>query len=1048
MTPEEVEQYVLLASDSSNLQTQQHANAILNHWISTTDQQILADALIPVVRSSKKDVVLFFVLTAFLKLRSTKLEQRQRLRQELFWSVLNEPACWSPTFLRTKVGVLLASLIQLDYVVGDWPTAFEELQSIDLLQGAPDILLRTLVALMDDFGHHETPDNAKIKDMIRGYAVTTDHNNVTTTTLITPPAQSISAQLVTTISSMLLQSLEGCNGAVPPQHLQISILALTALKGFMSWIDLSLVLDEQLHVIKLIFTALAKGSTTDSPMADAAVVAVECLQELMARGMEDEKKIAILLHTHVLEQIHIHVNLETVDASPIDVVLEVAKFIDRTGLEVLSIMLGGGTAGCAGAAPRNGCSLTPDQATIRSQLLDLFFRCFAYDDIDVSSAVITLAGALVPLPPNGSPPLPSTDPVLSQLLRVTFRQMRYPPEFQFDYEDEEEAEEEVYRTELRKLNQKFIRAAPEAFLQFICETWAQLPVPLSTVPTTDMEAALRLVYHYCEGIRPPPGMKVVMRDETFRNLVVALHTSDITLHPHREVITLYYEIAVRYYPLLKERPDLLQKVLQSLTGSRGLQHEHSRVRSRCCYMLLRLVKSVGNNCNSSGPNPMRPYVETAVVGIQGLLENTTVQLRSEDTLNLFETIGLLLGKTGLEPQEQQKFLTQVITPHIRSIEHVLERKEAIYQDPETYGEILSSALAAIAFLSKGFKRPSELVQQVLVETLQFAIKVLETLPTIEAVRNKSLILIQRLIECLGDKVLPVMPRLLELVILHCTQEDILDVAQLCNQLCIKFREKSIPALDAALIPFLQKCHALASSTMTTNSSNSTTSSGTSMAPTGDNPHDGGGTSRAPHEQTEELSIRKLSYMVLNHVAVHQATGVLYTSTNLSSLETILQSMCEGATRVEDPAMKKTCLVFFKEVLEQWMTLTTTPTTATAGNTSPNTTNIVTPPPASVVEGYLQFLCSILIPGTLESFGQPNFSTQDANQWRCVLEMAALLDLMRLHVPQLYQDQVLVEILTNRCKCPSNLVQPFVMATDRKAIERSLKNLLVGVATMK
>lgn len=535
-----------------------------------------------------------------------------------------------------------------------------------------------------------------------------------------------------------------------------------------------------------------------------------------------------------------------------------------------------------------------------------------------------------------------------------------------------------------------------------------------------------------------------MRDETFCNLVVALHTSDITLHPHREVITLYYEIAVRYYPLLRDRPDLLQKVLQSLTGNRGLQHEHSRVRSRCCYMLLRLVKSVGNNCNSSGPNPMRPYVETAVVGIQGLLENTTVQLRSEDTLNLFETIGLLLGKTGLEPQEQQKYLTQVITPHIRSIEQVLERKEVIYQDPETYGEILSSSLAAIAFLSKGFKRPSELVQQVLVQTLQFSIKVLETLPTIEAVRNKSLILIQRLIQCLDDKVLPVMPRLLQLVILHCTQEDILDVAQLCNQLCIKFRGESIPALDAALIPFLQKCHALASSAMTTSSiASNTTNNIAANNNVAENPSDGA-TSRAPHEQTEQLSIRKLSYMVLNHVAVHQVTGVLYTSTNLSSLESILQSMCEGATRVEDPAMKKTCLVFFKEVLEQWMTLTTTTTTTTTTTVATN----VTPPPASVVEGYLQFLCSVLIPGTLESFGQPNFSMQDANQWRCVLEMAALLDLLRLHVPQLYQERVVGEILTNRWQCPSSLVQPFAMATDRKAIESSLKNLMVGVATMK
>jgi exportin-T len=1014
MTPEEVERYVLLASDASNLQNQQQANAFLNHWVSTTDDRVLADALVPVLRTSQQEVVLFFVLTAFLNLRTTTQEQRVRMRQDLFTLLVHDTTgCWSPTYLRTKVGVLLASLIQLDFPTGNWPSAFDELQSFELLQGAPDILLRTLVALMDDFGHNETSVNATIKDMLRGYA--TQNGNVDSSqqqgasTPLIAPAQSMSAQLLKTIFSLLGQALEVCNGAVPPQQLQICVLALTALKGFMAWIDLSLVLEEQ-QVLNLIFTSLAKGSTTDSPMADAGVMAVECLQELIARGMEEEKKVAILVHTNVLETIHAHVNLETVDASPIDVVLEVARFIDRTGLEVMSVMLGG-TGSASG-------TLTADHAKVRSQLLDLFFRCFAYDDIDVSGAVIPLAGSLIPAQDKqrqGQQPVCPSDPVLSQLLTVTFRQMRYPEDFQFDYEDEDEAEEEMYRTELRNLNLKFIRAAPEAFLQFICQTLAQLPLPLSIAPTPDIEAALRLVYHYCEGIRPPPGMKIVMKDETFRSLLVAIHTSDITLHPHREVLTLYYETAVRYYPLLKERPDLLKIVLESLSGNRGLQHEHSRVRSRCCYMLLRLVKSVGNNSNSSGPNPLRPYVETAVSGIQSLLENDAVQLRSDDTLNLFETIGLLLGKTGVEPSEQKRYLTQVMTPHIRSIEQVLKHKEAVVQDPETYGEMLSSSVAAIAFLSKGFKRPSEPVQEVLLETLHFVMTVLETLPNVDAVRNKSMVLLQRLIQCLEDKVLPIVPRFLHLVILHCNTEDILDVSQLYNQLCIKFNEKSIPAIDAALIPFLQKCHVLANS-------------GTAGATAPDYSGFVAPSMTAPHQRTEQLSIQKLSYMVLNHIVVNKATGVLYTPTHLSSLEGILQSMNEGATRVEDPAMKKTCLVFFKEVLEQWIVV---------GNDSKE----ANPAPATVVQGFVQFLCNILIPGVLESFAQPNFSVSDANQWRCVLEFAALLDLLREHAPQVYQQQVLVGILTTRLGCPPDLVENFRLAADHKAVETSLQTLL-------
>jgi hypothetical protein len=55
-------------------------------------------------------------------------------------------------------------------------------------------------------------------------------------------------------------------------------------------------------------------------------------------------------------------------------------------------------------------------------------------------------------------------------------------------------------------------------------------------------------------------------------------------------------------------------------------------------------------------------VETAVSGIQGLLQSNSVQLWLDDTLNIFETIGFLLGKTGLDAAEQQRRLTQVILP--------------------------------------------------------------------------------------------------------------------------------------------------------------------------------------------------------------------------------------------------------------------------------------------------------------------------------------------------------------------------------------------------
>ena len=1048
MTPQEIERYVLQASNSSNPSNQQQANNYLNQWVSSNNDNILANTIVEVVRVTQREVVLFYALTVFSRLNNADPQQRAIFRQEILSQLLqssqssssslssiaidnntdvinstssssssssnnnyHNQSSWSPSYLRTKVGVLLAHFIQSDFPQ-NWPSAFDDLQSPLLLQNAPDILLRTLVALMDDFGKDETEINTKIKDYLRGYNTNPQQPNQII--MVNNPQQSISGRLIDTISSILEQALAETNERAEEQIQIYAVLSLNVLKGFMSWVDIALVLDER--ILRLIFTALARGSVVDAN-TDAGVVAIECMGELIARGMEDDKKIQIICHSRVLENIHAHVDLVTVDASPIDVVLEVAKFINRTGLEVLPII--------SEQQQKQDIAIPDEIITLNNQLMDLFFRCFAFDDIDVSGAVIPLAGSLISISSDlqQQQNCQQQDSLMSKLLTITYNQMRYPPDFQYDYEDEDEAEEELYRTELRKLNQKFVRANSELCLRTLSTILSQLPLLLSAAPTPDIEVAVSLVYQYCEGIRPPPGMQVVMRDETFRNLLVGLHLSDIIQHPHSEVLTLYYETSVRYHPLLKERPDLLQKVLGAMTGARGLQHENGRVRSRCCYLLLRLIKSVGSSSNKSNKSSvLRPYVETAVSGIRGLLENSNVQLRLEDTLNLFETIGLLLGKNGLSPSEQGQYLTNVMTPHVHSIKTILnEMKQYNSQDPETYGETLSNSIAAIAYLSKGFKKPSIEVQTVLLETLEVAFSVLEALPNNEEIRNKTYVFVQRLIQCLEDKVLNIMPRLLFLLIQHCTAEDILDVSQLINQLCIKFKANATCALDSNLLPYLQKCHHI---------------SNTIGVDTGAPEHQQGqDVEVAPHLRTEQLSIQKLSYAVLNHIVSNDVTAVLISPTNISSLEAILQSMSEGAVSVEDPLMKKTCLIFFRLLLNQWVT-TTIMTVGNGGN-NVDSSDV----PDYIVQGYVQFICDVLVPGMLQFFLRNDgiFNINDANSFRLLVEFSCILEILKTRLPEIFGN--VVDKTIQQLALPLPMVEGFRLASTRKEFEDCLKGII-------
>jgi exportin-T len=545
MTPLELEQCILLAySDVTGEK----------HWQATralAEYQAEAATLLPLLQTTTHETVLFFCLTSCFKLQNSTFTEKTQL-----WHLVLHISSEAP-HVRTKAAVVLAYLLQYAFQPCDWNTTFQELQQ----EAPPDLYFKTLIALAEDCDF----DSCGIKDVMRGY-----HN--TTTTIQEQPT--IVAQLMDTLLRHVSQH---------DKDETILTLAFFVLRDFASWVDVTLLIQDQ--VMMLVFSSLSSSS--------AGVAAVQFLRELVSRGMNDERKLELLQQVDVLHKLHVHVNLKTVDANPIEVVIEVAKLIDVTGQELISIRMD--TASL-------DSEYTAKLQKLWLQVMELFFRCLAFDDIDVSGAVLPLASRIVITLQNDDMPA-------LQLLNIVHAQMKYPNDYQFDYQNDDEAEEEVYRAELRKLYQKLVRACPDFCLQFLCQVLANLSVPLSTCPTRDIEAALRLVHHYCEGIRPPPGLKTVMKQPTFCAVLTALHQSDVVDHPHREVLLLYYDLSVRYYPIFIKEPQLLPKLLGGLSGERGLLHAHPRVKSRSCYLLLRLVKSV--------IKVMRPYVETAVTGIQG-----------------------------------------------------------------------------------------------------------------------------------------------------------------------------------------------------------------------------------------------------------------------------------------------------------------------------------------------------------------------------------------------------------------------------------------------
>lgn len=937
-----------------------------------------------------------------------------------------------PNFVATKIGVLLALLVREEYPV-DWACPWRDvLSALNLsspLDGNHDantitlgkmasmnMYLSFLDAVSDEIVYPSAADEAdgskasdfqrerirreQVKDAIRGFPILS-----TIQTNYGPMEPSVPLEhtdIASYVVGWLLNALRLTASTTISDEmvLSIAVRATATLKRYLSWIDLRLATDRTLmHAILDGLGGASRGSSDDEDPTRRTMLAVECaycLREIVDRGMGEQKKLALLTELDIFGvlcrfarldvgnmapttsdgryNIDGKLDLVTSDATQIEAVAAAAELINTSGLELIQ-----------------GWELDPSPPTTNLQMgqcLELAMACLAYDSIDVSGAVVDLVSRiLVSLEKkeehwnilhnatasggNGNDTI--CNKIMARILSILHMRMKYPAVFQFDYEDEEEAEEEIYRTQLRKLYQRIVRLRPQIALRFVGQCLSSLPQPLSSSPTPDLEGALRLVYHYGEGRRPAPGAKTALKDGPFREMVTALHRSDVASHPHREVLLLYYDVSVRYSAILKDTPELLALFLGSISGGRGLQHPHTRVRCRCCYLLLRLVKSVG-------AKTMRPHVEAIVDGIQGLLfppptaqSGAMMSIPPSEALYLFEATGILLGQTGLDAAVQVRCATAVLTPHIRSIEQTLLTPELTH-DLETYGEQLSMSISAIAQLSKGWsKHPPPEVQSVLAATVDVCRNVLVALPSSASVRNRTAVLLQRMILCLGEGILPAMPSFFAPLLENCTsEEDVLDASQLMNQLCIKFKEKMIPCMDSAVLPFLQRVLAIQPTEMTVGNSNIIDGSTVS-----------GGISPPPHLITEQLSIRKQAFSTLQHIALHNVDAVLYSETNMASLGDVLQLMNDGATTVPDPLMNKVCAQFFCELIKRWGC-----DVAGRDQQSPG------PPPTTVTDAFFDFVYSVSIPGMMRHILDVNFNVKDALHCRVLAEFGRALWLLK------------------------------------------------------
>ena len=1090
-TIDQVQSWFQQAANGSTAQPLHEWMQVVQHN-ETQRAAAFSQLLLPLIVNAQLDVSMrFYALSTLARLPATttpsssshhgaaiRIQERHALRQALVYQ-LDASTLQQVPFWRNKVAhvwlydVCLPAVMEDRYDNGNNHTnTFVSWMTSDVPHVAhhhPLLFLKWLALLLEaivldvsssatsssfsstwDHPHHSTSEipsshdagilkeaTRRVKEHLKQPQSTSSSSSSTTVSLRTQWFNMTVQLLQQALTTMIATNTNPTTLALS-YHTEMAVLALQAIRAFWAWTDMPITHSS------VVWQCLLQGLSSSSSAVQVATL--ETWYEWMT-SMVDQEAIplqdnggssgssgsnsplplitALLEHIHQAQFLPEH-NRES--AADIEVVIAAAKVINVAGQACLFSWYNETTTTASSLS-----SYQQSLAQAQRQVLDLFFRAFSYDDIDVSAAVLELATRLVQCPHNHHASIhngnsssynnlhhaPQNYPYVPQILSILAQQMRYPVDFDYDFTDDINAEEEMYREQLDKLYVKMVQVAPAVVLEFLRQQ-VQSQGSGMTITHSAAEATLRLVYYYCQGIRPAPGVKTVIQNEAFCHLLVTLQQQELIQNgqTHEQVLRWYYETAVRYYPLYQKEgalySHLLAQLLAALTGPNGLQHPTSvSLRSRCCFLLLRLVKAL--------IAMMAPMVQTAVTGILGLLNNNhNLALRPDDTLYLFETIGLLLGKTGLSPADQQTHLAQIMTPHIHSMEQGILTVEQLSpstaknhnfsgtenygnddddddESPKDVGGPLARCIAALTCLSKGFgKQPPETVQVVLAESLLITLKVLESLPSSEAIRSKSMTYLQRMIQCIGEKALSLVPRFLASLIPHCTADDCVFVAQIFQQVSIKFNAQAVPALDAGLLPFLQKCSSLVNRTLV--------DAGVSNGMDSPVP---------PHLQTEKLAIQKLVFTVVDHVVSNRCTELLLTPTNVSSLEFSLRTVAEGLVHVSDPVVRKTCLHVFRELTDQWVR---------------QDKNI----PSAYRNGFLTIVYQIALPGLLVAMAKPHFDERDAQQYRVVADFSKLTYALQ-ECGEI--DNALRAMYTTAV--PAGSLDAFRNATDAKAVENIL-----------
>ncbi|KAI9886729.1 MAG: hypothetical protein M1823_001438 [Watsoniomyces obsoletus] len=794
-------------------------------------------------------------------------------------------------------------------------------------------------------------------------------------------------------------------------YTEIVTQLLTIIGQWVSWIDISLILQEGLMIP--IFEIVGRPMTSEIPQDNLRDTGIDTLTEIVAKKMKPADKMELIRFLNlgnVIAQLVASPPLQKTGAEDSHYDIDMAETLGNLVNEVVRDIV----------IALDNLSIAPETRAEAEELLQQFMpwvlRFFSDEYDDVCLTVIPALTDLlayfrrdIRINKTLSPQYAS---MLSPILHAIILKMRYDDESSWG--DEGELTDEGDFLELRKKLQVLQQAVAavnetlfiEAIKEFVGSTFDRFSQQAGRMDWRDLDLVLFEMFPFGElavknGGLYSKGQPTSPAAEALTAMMSKLVQSNLASYPHPAIQLQYMEICVRYSSFFEMHQQFIPRVLEDFV--RLVHHNHVRVRTRSWYLFQRLVKQLRARLGNVSETVIQAIADLLEIRVEmpkakdndeDLLSSGDSDQTSSDTmfnsqLYLFEAIGCI-SSTSSVPVEKQVLVARTISgPLFATLEkYLLPAKEG----NERAVLYIHHAIMALGTLAKGYSDgtpgvqttaalPAKPVGDEFERAAEAVLMALESLSTFISIRTAARSAFSRLLVVLGARILPQLPRWIDgLLSVRSSKDEMTTFLRVLEQVIHGFRVEMLSILDPLLTPLLRRIFEQLSE------------------PTG-------GT-----DDVIQLSELRREYLNLILVVFHNdVDSVLISSTNQGNLESLITSVEVFARDATDLPTAKIAFTVLNQMATRWggngngsssstspQTSTTTtiingngpittPTPTTTSNTTNNNNNNNNTP----IPGFNNFMITRFSTVCWTALSSPGFNPRDATSRQVAGEIASL-----------------------------------------------------------